>query len=127
MVSGFPNFYTITGPASPSVFSNMMVSIEQHADLIGSIVAHLRDTGNDVIEPTQEAEDFWVQHNYEAGEATLYPLADSWYMGSNVPGKPRALMPYIGGVGVYRQECEEIAADNYRGFDIRDSRKRVNA
>ncbi|MEZ5264001.1 MAG: steroid monooxygenase, partial [Acidimicrobiales bacterium] len=123
MVHGFPNFYTITGPASPSVFSNMMVSIEQHVDLIGTIVGHLRDHGKSVIEPTKEAEDFWVEHNNEAGAATLYPLANSWYMGSNVPGKPRVLMPYIGGVGVYRQECDEIVADNFRGFAMRDARQ----
>jgi cyclohexanone monooxygenase len=123
MVHGFPNFYTITGPASPSVFSNMMVSIEQHVELIGTIVAHMRDNGKAAIEPTREAEDFWVEHNNEAGNATLYPLANSWYMGSNVPGKPRVLMPYIGGVGVYRQECDDIVADNFRGFTMRDAKE----
>ena len=122
MVHGFPNFYTITGPASPSVFSNMMVSIEQHVELIGTILSHLRDNHKSAIEATKEAEDFWVEHNNEAGAATLYPLANSWYMGSNVPGKPRVLMPYIGGVGVYRQECDEIVADNFRGFTMRDAR-----
>ena len=127
MVNGFPNFYTVTGPASPSVFSNMIISIEQHVDLIADLMRHLRDSGNDVIEPAPEAEDFWVQHNFEAGEATLYPLANSWYMGSNVPGKPRALMPYSGGVGVYRQECDDIVADNYRGFELRHARERASA
>jgi hypothetical protein len=76
-----------------------------------------------VIEPIKEAEDFWVDHNNEAGNATLYPLANSWYMGSNVPGKPRVLMPYIGGVGVYRQECDDIVADNFRGFTMRDAKE----
>ena len=122
-VAGFPNFYTITGPTSPSVFSNMMISIEQHVDWIADCMANLRDNGKEVIEATVEAEDFWVQHNNEAGEATLYPLANSWYMGSNVPGKPRVLMPYIGGVGVYRTECDEIVADGYRGFELRGSRQ----
>jgi cation diffusion facilitator CzcD-associated flavoprotein CzcO len=122
-VAGFPNFFTITGPASPSVFSNMMVSIEQHVDWIGAAMAQLRADGKAAIEATQEAEDFWVQHNLEVGDATLYPLANSWYMGSNVPGKPRVLMPYIGGVGVYRQECDEIVADGYRGFVMRDVRQ----
>ena len=123
MVAGFPNFFTITGPASPSVFSNMMISIEQHVDWIGDAMVHLREQGKAAIEATQEAEDGWTQHNLEAGDATLYPLANSWYMGSNVPGKPRVLMPYIGGVGVYRAECDEIVADGYRGFTIRDARQ----
>ena len=75
------------------------------------------------IEATKEAEDFWVDHNTEVGNGTLYPLANSWYMGSNVPGKPRVLMPYIGGVGVYRQECDEIVADDDRGFVTRAERQ----
>jgi len=120
MVHGFPNLFTITGPASPSVFSNMMISIEQHVDWIADCLTYLRVNGLAVIEPDNEAEDYWVEHNAEAGEATLYPLANSWYMGSNVPGKPRVLMPYIGGVGVYRDECDAIAADGYRGFTMRE-------
>jgi len=123
MVHGFPNLFTITGPASPSVFSNMMISIEQHVDWIGDCLDYLRTNGKASIEATKEAEDFWVEHNNEAGNATLYPLANSWYMGSNVPGKPRVLMPYIGGVGVYRQECADIADDGYRGFVTRDARE----
>ena len=121
LVSGFPNFYTITGPTSPSVFSNMMVSIEQHVEWVGACMANLRDTGKVAIEPTIDAEDYWVEHNNEAGDETLYPLAESWYMGSNVPGKPRVLMPYIGGVGVYREECDEIVADGYRGCVLTDA------
>jgi cyclohexanone monooxygenase len=123
MVHGFPNFFTITGPASPSVFSNMMISIEQHVDWIGDCLVHLRENHKAAIEATQDAEDYWVAHNAEVGDGTLYPLANSWYMGSNVPGKPRVLMPYIGGVGVYRQECDDIVADNYRGFVVRDERQ----
>jgi cation diffusion facilitator CzcD-associated flavoprotein CzcO len=123
MVNGFPNLFTITGPASPSVFSNMMISIEQHVDWIADCLVYLRDNGKASIEATKEAEDFWVDHNNEAGNATLYPLANSWYMGSNVPGKPRVLMPYIGGVGTYRQECDSIVADGYRGFIVRDERQ----
>ena len=126
-IAGFPNFFTITGPASPSVFSNMMVSIEQHVDWIADCLTHMRENGAAVIEATVEAEDAWVQHNNEAGDATLYPLANSWYMGSNVPGKPRVLMPYIGGVGVYRQECDEIVADGYRGFVMHAARQHANA
>jgi cyclohexanone monooxygenase len=125
MVHGFPNFFTITGPASPSVFSNMMISIEQHVDWIADCLTYLRDNSVAAIEADKEAEDYWVEHNAEAGEATLYPLANSWYMGSNVPGKPRVLMPYIGGVGVYRDECDTIVADGYRGLTMRE-RQRSN-
>ncbi|MGF1595763.1 MAG: flavin-containing monooxygenase [Acidimicrobiales bacterium] len=123
MVAGFPNFFTITGPQSPSVFSNMMISIEQHVDWITDLLVHLRDRGVEVISATEEAEEGWCQHNAEVGDATLYPKANSWYMGANVPGKARVLMPYIGGVGVYRELCDEIAADDYRGFVMEDARE----
>jgi cation diffusion facilitator CzcD-associated flavoprotein CzcO len=117
-VAGFPNLFTITGPSSPSVLSNMIVSIEQHVDWITDCIAHLRERGVGAIEATGEAEDGWVAHVEEAGNATLYPTADSWYMGSNVPGKPRVFMAYIGGVGVYRQLCDEVAAKGYDGFTL---------
>jgi cation diffusion facilitator CzcD-associated flavoprotein CzcO len=117
-VAGFPNLFTITGPSSPSVLSNMIVSIEQHVDWITDCVAYLRERGIGAIEATGEAEDGWVAHVEEAGNATLYPTADSWYMGSNVPGKPRVFMAYIGGVGVYRQLCDEVAAKGYEGFTL---------
>jgi cation diffusion facilitator CzcD-associated flavoprotein CzcO len=115
-VAGFPNMFTITGPSSPSVLSNMMVSIEQHVDWITDCVRWMRDHGLDEIDATQEAEDGWVRHVEEVGNATLYPTADSWYMGANVPGKPRVFMAYIGGVGVYRQRCDEVAAKGYQGY-----------
>jgi len=117
-VAGFPNLFTITGPSSPSVLSNMIVSIEQHVDWITDCIAHLRERGIGAIGATAEAEDGWVAHVEEAGNATLYPTADSWYMGSNVPGKPRVFMAYIGGVGVYRQMCDEVAAKGYEGFTL---------
>jgi cyclohexanone monooxygenase len=117
-VAGFPNLFTITGPGSPSVLSNMMVSIEQHVDWITECLAFLRDRGLALIEPTTEAEDAWGEHVTEAGNATLYPQANSWYMGANVPGKPRVFLPYIGGVGVYREKCDEVAAKNYEGFAL---------
>jgi cyclohexanone monooxygenase len=115
-VAGFPNLFTITGPTSPSVFSNMMVSIEQHVDWVTDLVAHLRDRGIPAVDATEQAEQEWVAHNIEVGDGTLYPTAESWYMGSNVPGKPRVLMAYIGGVGVYRDKCDEVAANGYEGF-----------
>ncbi|MGF1599760.1 MAG: flavin-containing monooxygenase [Acidimicrobiales bacterium] len=114
--AGFPNFHLVTGPQSPSVLSNMMVSIEQHIDWIADAVAHLRDHGLHTIEATPEAVDAWVTHSNEVGDQTLYPLANSWYMGANVPGKPRVFLPYVGGVGPYRQKCDEVAAAGYEGF-----------
>jgi cyclohexanone monooxygenase len=118
MTAGFPNMFMITGPGSPSVLSNMMVSIEQHVDWIADCVAYLRSHGLDCIEATPAAEDAWVAHGNEVANGTLYPLANSWYMGVNIPGKPQVFMPYIGGVGSYRQICDEIAAEGYRGFAL---------
>ena len=115
-VAGFPNLFIVTGPGSPSVLSNMIVSIEQHVDWIADCVASLRARRQARIEATVEAEDRWVAHVNEVGHATLYPLANSWYMGANVPGKPRIFMPYIGGVGAYRQICDDVAARGYAGF-----------
>jgi cation diffusion facilitator CzcD-associated flavoprotein CzcO len=115
-VAGFPNLYTITGPGSPSVLSNMMVSIEQHVDFVADAVHHAHQRGDTVVESTDEAERAWTDHVREVGDYTLYPQADSWYMGSNVPGKPRVFMAYIGGVGAYRQHCDQLAADGYPGF-----------
>jgi cyclohexanone monooxygenase len=117
-VAGFPNLFTITGPGSPSVLSNMMVSIEQHVEWIAGCLAHLRDQDLALIEPTEAAQDAWVRHVAQIGDRTLYPLANSWYMGANVPGKPRVFMPYIGGVGTYRQKCDEVAANGYEGFTL---------
>ncbi|MDN5697945.1 MAG: NAD(P)/FAD-dependent oxidoreductase [Rubrobacter sp.] len=114
--AGFPNMFTITGPGSPSVLSNMMVSIEQHVDWITDCLSYMCERNLECIEPTAEAENAWVEHVAEVGDATLYPLANSWYMGANVPGKPRVFMPYVGGVGAYRQVCDDVAAKDYEGF-----------
>jgi cyclohexanone monooxygenase len=96
----------------------MIVSIEQHVDWIADCIAHLREHGRAAIEATVDAQEAWVAHVNEVGNLTLYPRANSWYMGANVPGKPRIFMPYIGGVGVYRQKCDEVAAKGYEGFKI---------
>jgi cation diffusion facilitator CzcD-associated flavoprotein CzcO len=120
-VAGFPNLFTVTGPLSPSVLSNMVVSIEQHVEWITDCIEHLRSSGFVSVEATPEAEHEWVKHVAEVGSVTLFPAADSWYMGANVPGKARMFLPYIGGVGTYRQICDEIAADNYRGFALRSA------
>ena len=115
-VSGFPNFYVVTGPGSPSVLSNMMVSIEQHIEWIADLMQYMRDNDKSTVDPSIEAQEEWVAHVAEAGDGTLYPLANSWYMGANVPGKPRVFLPYIGGCGPYRERCDEIAAEGYTGF-----------
>ena len=101
---GFPNLFMITGPGSPSVLSNMAVSIEQHVDWVADCLDDLRDNGFDTIEPTETAEAGWVQHVNDCADITLYPTANSWYMGANVPGKPRVFLPYIGGVDAYRAD-----------------------
>src|SRR5882757_5242346 len=116
MSAGFPNLFNITGPGSPSVLSNMIVSIEQHVDWIADSASYMRDHGLDTMEAAVDAEDKWVAHVNEVAYATLYPQANSWYMGANVPGKPRIFMPYIGGVGPYRQICNDVAAKGYEGF-----------
>jgi len=118
MSAGFPNLFMITGPGSPSVLSNMMVSIEQHVDWIADCLRHLTSNQLDCIEPSQAAEDAWVDHVNQVADTTLYPAAASWYMGANIPGKPRVFMPYIGGVGAYRQTCDEIATNGYQGFQL---------
>jgi cyclohexanone monooxygenase len=99
MVAGFPNLFTITGPGSPSVLSNMIVSIEQHVDWIADCLAFLRLHQLASIEPTTAAEDAWCGHVAEVANFTLFPQANSWYVGANIAGKPRGFMPYIGGVG----------------------------
>jgi len=116
MSAGFPNLFIITGPGSPSVLSNMIVSIEQHVEWIADCVAHMRDRGLATMEADRDAEEKWVAHVNEVAHTTLYPQANSWYMGANIPGKPRIFMPYIGGVGAYREICNEVAAKGYEGF-----------
>jgi cyclohexanone monooxygenase len=118
MCAGFPNLFIITGPGSPSVLSNMIISIEQHVDFIADCLAWMRQRGLEVMEATKGAEEGWVAHVNEVAHMTLYPQANSWYMGANIPGKPRIFMPYIGGVGVYRRICDDVAARGYEGFAI---------
>jgi cation diffusion facilitator CzcD-associated flavoprotein CzcO/acetyl esterase/lipase len=115
---GFPNLFLITGPGSPSVLSNMVVSIEQHVDWVIDCLAELRTRGLEVIEPTEAAETGWMQHVDDCAAITLYPLANSWYMGANVPGKPRVFLPYCAGVDFYRASCDEVVARDYLGFKL---------
>ncbi|MDX6562164.1 MAG: cyclohexanone monooxygenase, partial [Gaiellales bacterium] len=116
---GFPNLFMITGPGSPSVLSNMLTSIEQHVEWVADCIAHLGENGLEWIEAEPTAESAWVAHVNELAYETLLPEANSWYMGANIPGKPRVFMPYTGGVGSYREKAEQIAADGYAGFTLR--------
>ncbi len=117
---GFPNLFLVTGPGSPSVLSNMIVSIEQHVEWIADYIAHLRRAGIHRAEASADAEQNWVDHVNDLANQTLLPKAASWYMGANVPGKPRVFMPYLGGVGKYRRICDEVADNGYMGF-VHDS------
>jgi cation diffusion facilitator CzcD-associated flavoprotein CzcO len=118
-VAQFPNMFMITGPGSPSVLCNMPVAIEQHVEWITDCIAHLRKAGLTRIEPKEEAMDFWVAEVNTAANATVLPQAKhSWYLGANIPGKPRVFMPYAGGMAHYRKICAEVAAKNYEGFKL---------
>jgi cyclohexanone monooxygenase len=127
MCAHFPNMFMVTGPGSPSVLSNMHVSIEQDVNWISGCLGWLRANGVTRMEATQEAEDNWVLHGIEVANKTLYPKAASWYMGANIEGKPRVFMPYIGGVGAYREKCAEIAARGYEGFRLTGASKVAQA
>ena len=115
-VAGFPNMFLITGPGSPSVLSNMINSIEQHVEWIGDCIGHMREHGLTRIEADPEQQEAWVAHVRRVADKTLFPRAASWYMGANIPGKPRVFMPYIG--PRYRQKCADVAAAGYDGFAL---------
>ncbi len=116
--AGFPNLFLITGPQSPSVFTNMVMSIEQHVDWIADCLIYLRARGIRSIEASAPAQAQWEAHVAAVADATLMPQADSWYVGANVPGKPRVFMAYLGGLGPYRQRCDQVAAQGYAGFEL---------
>jgi len=115
-VAGFPNLFLVTGPGSPSVLSNMLSSIEQHGDWIADCIAHLREAGLSRIAADPDAQERWVERVAWVGNRTLFPRANSWYVGANIEGKPRVFMPYVG--PDYRQKCEEVAAAGYEGFEL---------
>ena len=121
--AGFPNMFMITGPGSPSVLTNMPVAIEQHIEWISNFVEYMHEHNIEVAEPNADAEIAWESHVQKAVEPTMYMLANSWYFGANIPGKPRVFTPYAGGMGTYRKRCNEIADNNYEGF-ILDSGSR---
>jgi cation diffusion facilitator CzcD-associated flavoprotein CzcO len=117
-IAGFPNFFTVTGPLSPSVVANMPTGVEQHVDWIADCLDHMRQAGLTLIEPTTEAQRAWSAHADEVAAATLYPKVNSWYMGANIPGKARRFQVYLGGFSAYRVRCGEIASRGYEGFRL---------
>jgi cation diffusion facilitator CzcD-associated flavoprotein CzcO len=120
-VAGFPNLFTVTGPGSPSVLTNMPVAIEQHVDWISDCIEYMRAEGLSRIEAKSDAEEAWVDHVNEAAAHTLYEKADSWYVGANIPGKKRVFMPYVAGMVEYRKRCDEAASKGYDGFELRSA------
>ena len=127
VAADFPNMFAITGPGSPATLGNTVVAIEQHVDWVGDCLEYMRSHGYERIDPAVEAEDAWVQHVVDVGNATLFPLAKSWYTGANVPGKKRGFIPYIGGYAPYREKCDEIAANAYEGFTFDSADERASA
>jgi cyclohexanone monooxygenase len=117
-MAGFPNLFTITGPGSPSVLTNMLPSIEQHVDFIADCIAYMRDRGARRIEASVDAEEDWVGHVREVAGGTLRSTCSSWYVGANMPGKPRVFMPYIGGFPAYIEKCEAVVKSDYEGFAL---------
>jgi cation diffusion facilitator CzcD-associated flavoprotein CzcO len=126
-VHDFPNMFMITGPGSPSVLSNMPVSIEQHVEWIADLLEYTREHGIEVVEANEDAQEAWVAHVNDIASKTFFPLADSWYLGANIPGKPRVFMPYVGGVGNYRDKCDEVAAAGYEGYTLSSAETPVAA
>jgi cyclohexanone monooxygenase len=116
-VAGFPNLFIVTGPGSPSVLTNMLVSIQHHVEWITDCISHLRDQGLRRIEATSTAQDEWVDYVNLVADFTLFPSCNSWYLGANVPGKPRVFMPLLG-FPPYVDRCTEVAAKGYEGFAL---------
>jgi len=119
MMAGFPNLFVVTGPGSPSILTNVVVAIEQHVEWIAHCIANMDERGLMRIEPDENAETEWITHVNEVASRTLFPRTRSWYMGANIPGKPRVFLPFVGGFDNYTRICEDVAADNYRGFICR--------
>lgn len=118
MTAGYPNMFMVTGPGSPSVLTNMITSIEQHIEWIADCLRYLGQKGVQRMEAQTEFEENWVRHVNEVADTTLFPRANSWYTGANIPGKPRVFLPYVGGHGVYRMKCADVAFKGYEGFTL---------
>ncbi|GAA0612082.1 NAD(P)/FAD-dependent oxidoreductase [Sporichthya brevicatena] len=118
LVDGFPNFFIVAGPGSPSVFSNVILAIEQHVDWISDLLTFARSAEADLVEADPAAAQEWTAHVTDIGERTFLSLGNSWYRGANIPGKPQVVMPYVGGTHVYRDKCDAVAAAGYPGVSI---------
>ena len=116
--AGFPNLFTISGPGSPSVLTNMVVTIEQHVNWIGDCLSYMEKKGYRTVEATVDAEIPWAERVKEVAETTLWTACDNWYQGTNIPGKPRVFMPYADWPS-YLAKCEEVVANAYEGFAFR--------
>jgi len=119
---GFPNLFMITGPGSPSVLASMIQAIEQHVDWLADCLGHMRDIGAATIEPVLADEDAWVEHVNDVSTVSLRSTCSSWYVGTNIPGRPRVFMPYIGGFPVYVQKCNEVMNSGFDGFVLQGAR-----
>ena len=126
-MAGFPNLFMITGPQSPSVKTQMILAGEQHTEWIGEFLEYMRLNGFTRFNVEQGVEDAWVLHNNDIADSTLYPLANSWYVGANVPGKPRVFMPYVGGFDRYKRACDELAQNGYPGLQLSSRVQTVDA
>ena len=125
--TGFPNLFTITGPGSPSVLASMIQAIEQHVDWMVDCMAHMRDIGAATVEPILHYEDEWIEHVNEVSKVSLRSTCSSWYVGANIPGRPRVFMPYIGGFPVYVQKCNEVMTNGFEGFIVAGANARNEA
>ena len=126
MTHGFPNLFIVTGAGSPSVLVNMVVGIEHHVEWISDCLVHMRNKKLQSIDATREAEDRWVDHVNATANKTLLPLANSWFLGANIPGKPRVFMPYAAKIGVYRRECQQVADKGYEGFVLTPAKQTLS-
>jgi cyclohexanone monooxygenase len=117
-IAGFPNLFAITGPGSPSVLANVVLAIEQHVEWLSDLLVHARANGILEIEADRDAQERWMAEIGASARRTLYPHANSWYVGANVPGKPRVFMPYLDGFNMYEAQCQQIAAQGYPGFHL---------
>ena len=117
-MADFPNLFTISGPGSPSVLSNMIVTIEQHVNWIMDCLNYMRAEALVTIEANTDAEDAWVRQANELADMTLMPQCNSWYLGANIPGKARIFMPFVGGIPMYFETCDRVAVNHYEGFTL---------
>jgi cyclohexanone monooxygenase len=125
--TGFPNLFTITGPGSPSVLASMIQAIEQHVDWMADCMAHMRDIGAETVEPIQHYQDEWIEHVNGVSKVSLRSTCSSWYVGANIPGRPRVFMPYIGGFPIYVQKCNEVMTNGFEGFVMEGTNARNEA